>query len=351
MSEKTEKPTQKRIRDARKKGQVAKSVEISSGVQLAVLLGYFYFQGSSLELSLKSLVAVTIQVVNQEITVAINQILGVFWDILLRYIGAIALLVIMSTVLAVMAQIGPLMAPEALKPSLQKVNPLSNLKQLFSLKSLFEFAKSVFKVLILTIIFIYLLRQYAASLQFLPLCGPECGVKVTTLLLFWMWAALIGFYVVFGIADFAFQHYSLMKQLMMSKEDIKQEYKDSEGNPEIKHKRKETHREVQSGSLASNVKKSSVVVRNPTHLAVCLYYQPGETPLPQVLEKGQDALARHIVWLAEKNGVPVVEHVPVARALMAEVEPGDYIPPSLFEPVAHILRLVLELDYESQEEG
>jgi type III secretion protein U len=349
MSEKTEQPTQKRIRDARQKGQVAKSVEISSGVQLAVLLGYFYFQGPALEQSLQSLVEVTIQVVNQDIAHAMNQIIIVFLDILLQYMGGIALLVIASTILAIQAQIGPLLALESMKPSLDKINPLANLKQLVSMKSLFEFAKSVFKVLVLSMVFIYLIRQYASSLQFLPLCGARCGIDVTSLLLFWMWAVLVGFYVVFGIADFAFQRRTIMKQLMMSKEDIKQEFKDSEGNPEIKHKRKEAHREVQSGSLAKNVAKSSVVVRNPTHLAICLYYQNGETPLPQVLEKGEDALALHIVRLAEKSGVPVVEHVPVARALMAEVEVGEYIPSSLFEPVAHILRMVLELDYEQDE--
>ena len=210
MSEKTEKPTQKRVRDARKKGQVAKSVEISSGVQLGVLLGYFCFQGREIELGLKTLIEVTIQVVNQDVTSAVNQIVGVFIDFSLRYMGAIALLVIMSTILAVQAQIGPLLAPEALKPSLDKINPLANVKQLVSVKSLFEFSKSVLKVLILTLVFIYLLRQYASSLQFLPLCGPQCGIQVTSLLLFWMWAVLVGFYVLFGIADFAFQRYNMM---------------------------------------------------------------------------------------------------------------------------------------------
>ncbi|OHX15408.1 hypothetical protein BI344_22165 [Chromobacterium sphagni] len=115
----------------------------------------------------------------------------------------------------------------------------------------------------MSLIFFYLLRQYSPSIQFLPLSDVATGMGVSTQLLFWMWASLIGFYIIFGIADFSFQRYNTTKQLMMSLEDIKQEFKNSEGNPEIKQKRKEAHREIQSGSLADNVSKSTAVVRNP----------------------------------------------------------------------------------------
>ncbi len=217
------------------------------------------------------------------------------------------------------------------------------------MKSLFELFKSCLKVGLLSLIFAYILNKYSSSLQFLPLCGLACGLSVTATLCGWLWGTLIIFYVVFGAADFAFQHHTMMKQLKMSKEDIKQEHKDSEGNPEIKQKRKETHKEIQSGSLAANVKKSSVMVRNPTHLAVCLYYREGETPLPKVLDKGQGEMALHMVKLAEKFNVPVVENIPLARALMRDVENDHYIPESLFEPVAELLRVVMDLEYDEGE--
>jgi type III secretion protein U len=350
VSEKTEKPTPKKIRDARKKGQVAKSAEITSGIQLAVLLGYFCLEGPAFWQAIQQMVEVTLSVINHDVVSAVSQWLEVFISVVLRFLGGLALLMLMTTIAAMVGQIGPLMATEALQPSLKKLNILDNLKQMFSMQNLFEFTKSIFKVGTLSLIFYYLLRQYSPSIQFLPLHTVISGVLLCARLLFWMMLALIGFYVIFGIADFTFQRYNNTKKLMMSLEDIKQEHKNSEGNPEIKHKRKEVHREIQSGSLAKNVAKSTVVVRNPTHVAVCLFYQAGETPLPQVIETGYDKHALHIIHLAEKAGVPVVENIDVARALARGTPIGSYIPSELFEPVAHILRLAMNLHYDNDDD-
>ncbi|QLL13481.1 EscU/YscU/HrcU family type III secretion system export apparatus switch protein [Pseudomonas chlororaphis] len=346
MSEKTEKPTPKKVRDARKKGQVAKSIEITGGLQLAAMLGYFLLEGPFLLQAFEILIDVSIEVVNQPIGPATDQIVAAFVGLTLRFLGGIAALVIAITVISILSQVGPLLASEALKPSLEKVNPLNNAKQMFSMQSLFELTKSIFKVLVLSLICYYLIRTYTPSIQHLPLCDVECGITTATRLLFWMLAVLLGFYAIFGLADFAFQRYNTTKKLMMSIEDIKQEFKNTEGNAEIKGKRKEIHREIQSGSLASNVKKSTMIVRNPKHIAVCLYYQKEETPLPQVLEIGYDQLALHIVKLGEKAGIPVVENIEIARTLAAQVPPGGYIPSTLFEPVAHLLRIVMDIKYE-----
>ncbi|MBB6155216.1 type III secretion protein U [Pseudomonas sp. JAI115] len=346
MSEKTEKPTAKKIRDARAKGQVAKSAEITSGVQLAVMLGYFLLEGPYLLDSFTRLLDTSIAVIRLDLTSALKQLGDLFIEVLLRIGGGIAAPLILITMLTIMAQIGPLLAPEAMKPSLKKINPLTNAKQMFSKQKLFEFGKSIAKVAVLSLIFFYLIRQYGPTLQFLPLCTVTCGLQVSIQLLFWMWTVLIGFYVLVGATDFAFQRYNTEQQLKMSLQDIKQEYKNAEGDPHIKHKRRELHREVQSGSLAANVKKSTLVVRNPTHVAVCLYFREGETPLPQVLEVGHDHVALNIVALAEKAGIPVAENIGVARALAAQCPVGSYIPPDLFEPVAHLLRIAMQLDYE-----
>lgn len=345
MSEKTEKPTAKKIRDARAKGQVAKSAEITSGVQLAVMLGYFLLEGPYLLDSFSRLLDTSIAVIRLDLASALKQLSDLFIDVLLRISGGIAAPLILITLLTIIAQTGPLLAPEAMKPSFKKINPLTNAKQMFSKQKLFEFGKSIAKVAVLSLIFFYLIRQYGPTLQFLPLCTVTCGLQVSIQLLFWMWTVLIGFYVLVGTADFAFQRYNTEQQLKMSLQDIKQEYKNAEGDPHIKHKRRELHREVQSGSLAANVKKSTLVVRNPTHVAVCLYFREGETPLPQVLEVGHDHVALNIVALAEKAGIPVAENIGVARALAAQCPVGSYIPPELFEPVAHLLRIAMQLDY------
>lgn len=349
MSEKTEKPTPKKIRDARKKGQVAKSVEVTSGVQLAVILGYFTFEGPALWRMLVQLQELAINATNQTLSMGLGQLMEAVGSLAVRFVSGIAAVMITTTAFSILVQIGPLLATEALKPSAKKLNVMSNLKNIFSAKNLFEFVKSVLKVSLLSLIFFYLLRQYSSTIQFLPLFPVINGLEVAMRLLFWMFLSLIGFYVVIGIADLAFQRHDNTKKMMMSMDDIKQEHKNLEGNSEIKQKRKEVHREIQSGSLAANVKKSTAVVRNPTHIAVCLYYHPDKSPLPQVIEMGRDKRALHIVQLAEKAGVPVVENILVARALANGTPVGGYIPAELFEPVAHILRLAMKLDYDDDD--
>lgn len=233
-------------------------------------------------------------------------------------------------------------------PSMKKLNVVDNAKQLISWKSVFELAKNLLKVIVLSLVFII----YCDVMWRLSNIYP-CAVKAVD----WgdidinhlVVGVFLGCYVIFGIADYAFQRYNLMKELKMSKDDTKQEYKDSEGNPEVKQKRRETQREVASGSLAANVRKSTVVIRNPTHLAICLYYQAGETPLPRLLEKAEDHMALHIVDLAEKAGVPIVENIPLARAMYAQVGSGESIPESLFEPVAELLRMVMAVPYDESD--
>lgn len=350
MSEKSEKPTEKRIRDARKKGQVIKSQEVVVGVQLATLLCYLIFIGHDFYGGLQQLIEITLVSLTLPLQAAISKVLGTFFSVMLRFIGGMVGVLILTTLAALMGQVGFLLATEALTLKLDKLNPVANLQQLFSLRSLFEVGKSLFKIVLLALIFVYILRQYIGTFQFLPASGLAAALPLAATLIIWLWGTLVGCYVVFGLADYAFQRHSLMKQLRMSKDEIKREYKESEGNPEVKSRRRETHREIQSGSLSVKVKKSSVVVKNPSHIAVCLYYRSGETPLPQVVEKGVDQQALQIVALALQFGVPVVEDLSLARALLEEVEVNHYIPEHLFEPVAALLRLVLGLSYRSLEE-
>lgn len=151
-------------------------------------------------------------------------------------------------------------------------------------------------------------------------------------------------YIIVGAFDFAFQRFNHTKQLMMTKDEVKREHKDSEGNPEIKGKRKQLHQEMMQSGIAENTRKSSVVVTNPTHVAVALYYQKDETPLPMVMAKGEDLLAKRIMRIAEEEGIPIMRNVPLARALNERVEVEQYVPSDLLEPVAEVLRWVQGLD-------
>ena len=349
MAEKTEKPTQKRLKDARKKGQVIKSTEIVTGLQMAVILGYFIIEGQGMMDAVWKMIEISINSINLPIKIAAESVLAAFVFIMLRFMAGLVVILVITVVISCMAQTGPVWASESLTPSFNKINIINNAKNIFSMKSVFALLKNILKILVLTVVFYYLLHQHVNMFQYLPSCGAECGVTVTFTLVKWLWGAFLICYLVFAVADYAFVHFQTMKELKMSKDDTKQEYKETEGNPEVKQKRRELQRETANGSLVQNVKKSTVIVRNPTHIAVCLYYEADETPLPVVLDKAQDHMALHVVDMAEEHAIPLVENIPLARALFNQVESGQVIPESLFEPVAELLRVVMNVSYDGDD--
>lgn len=340
MSEKTEQPTEKRIQDARKEGQVAKSQEINATVQLTLTLLWLIAEGPDLYDALAKLIDYTIDATNLSLDAATVVLTEHVVSLTLRFVFGLGGLLALSLTLTGLVQSGFLFAPKAIQPSAKRLNPLANAKQMVSITKLFELGKMLLKVAVLGITFAYMIMRFGPSFATLPQAQPAAGLAVCVQLAQWMWAVLAGMTAVFAVADYGMQYYQLRKQLMMSHDDIKQEHKNAEGSDEIKHRRRELQQEVQSGSLAGNVAKSSVVVRNPTHIAVCLRYEENETPLPQVLEYGREERALQIVALAEQFEIPVVENVALARALIASTQPGDYIPEALFAPVAHVLQLV-----------
>ncbi|VWD64981.1 type III secretion system protein [Burkholderia lata] len=349
MSEKNEQPTTKRLCDARQEGQVAKSQEINAVVLLGVILLWLVAEGPALHIALAGLIISTVDVINLPINSAIGQMGSQLSTLLYRFVFGLATLLVSALTFTGLIQSGFLFAPKALNPSGKRIGPLSNMKQIMSMCNVFEVCKMLLKVAVLGFTLLYLIKRYATSFAHLSHAGLDVGLAVCIQMALWMFSILLGVTAAFSIADYAMQHRQLRKQLMMSREEIKQEHKDSEGSQEVKQRRRELYHEVQSGSLAGNVAKSSVVVRNPTHLAVCLRYKAGETPLPQVLEIGRDASALQIVLLAEEHGVPVVENVPLARALVASSRPGDYIPESLFQAVAELLRIIKNVWHEKEE--
>lgn len=346
MAEKTEKPTQKKLNDAKKKGQVVLSQEIVVGFQMVAVLGYFLMEGPAMMSGFKNLIELTIATSSYPFYQAVDMFVAAFKSLFWRLTIGMSIVFIVTLIMSCVGQTGPVFASESLEPKLDKLNVVNNAKNIFSMKSLFDLCKNILKTLILGMVFYYLISEHADMFQYLPACGVQCGLNVTFTFMKWLLGAFIACYVLFAIADYAFMYHNTMKDLKMSKEDTKQEHKESEGDPQIKGKRKELAREINSGATKSNVKKSTVVIRNPTHLAICLYYDADVTPLPQVLEKSADHMALHVVGLANKYQVPVVENVPLARALYKQVETGQYIPESLFEPVAELLRIIMNLSYD-----
>lgn len=349
MSEKTEQPTPKRIRDARNKGNIAKSQDVNS---TATLVGIFCYIGLGWENHLKNLSEMillpTLYIGQSNLNDYIGQIL---WGVLMKA-GAIIFpgifLVALMGFISNFAQVGVLFTTKPLEPDLNKINPFSKLQQIFSIRNLFEFLKSSVKILFLGFLIYGLIRDVFEDLLSLPFVGLEGTLGVLGPLMKNFAKIVIFAYIVVAVIDYVFQRRNWMKQLMMSKEEIKQEYKESEGDGQIKGKRKQIHQEMMSEDVPQRTKNASVLVTNPEHMAIALLYDFEKPifPLPIVLAKGKGELAEKMVKIANDEGIPVMRNVPLAHALMDTANVLEFIPKELLVPVAEVLRWVKSLKFQ-----
>lgn len=237
-----------------------------------------------------------------------------------------------------------LFAWESMKPKFSKLNPLEGIKKLFSLNSLIDALKNIIKISIL----LYIIYNYCRKVMFTFGAFYYVDPAIAASQLFsdaymMVMQIAMAFLVIAGF-DFIYQHWSFEKKLRMSKEEIKQEYKNMEGDPKVKAKIKATQRRMAQSRMMQNLGQADVVVRNPTHFAVALRFKPGQDAAPVVVAKGQDHVAMRIVELAEGYNIPIVEDVPTARALFAMCELNQPIPPQLFEVVAKIMTYFFDIN-------
>jgi type III secretion protein U len=346
MSEKTEQPTSKRLRDSRRKGDVAYSKDFTQTLLILAIFGYLLGNSAHLVETLGEMILLpgTLLRLNFQDaadTLVMELLTSAAW-VVLPFVG----IVLGVGMLADALQVGIIFAFEKLKPSGKKLNILSNAKNIFSKKNLVEFLKSALKIAVLSSLLATLIRDAMPILTSIPQAGlPGLGQVMATLLKTML--VHIGLaYSVIALADFVWQRFNYRKGLMMSKDEVKQEYKQMEGDPQIKHQRKQLHQEMQQNTAVQSAREATVVVTNPTHLAVALRYDEDETPLPLILAKGEGALAQAMMDAARAAGVPVMQNIPLARALTAQGQAGQYIPSELVEPVAEVLRLLQQLDQQ-----
>jgi type III secretion protein U len=344
MSEKTEQPTSKRLRDSRQKGDVAYSKDFTQTFLILAIFGYLLASAGHIVETLGQMILLPGTLLqlgfNEAANTLIDELLKQAAWIVLPFIG----IVLGAGVFADALQVGVLFAFEKLKPSAKKINVLANLKNIFSKKNLMEFLKSALKIAFLSTLLTLLIRDALPIMTSIPQAGlPGLGQVVAAL----MKTMLVHIGLAYGaiaLADFAWQRFQYRKGLMMSKDEVKQEYKEMEGDPHIKHQRKHLHQEMMQHGAVESARKATVVVTNPTHLAVALRYDAEETPLPVVLAMGEGALAERMMQAAREAGVPVMQNIPLARALTEHATPGQYIPSELLEPVAELLRLLQQMD-------
>lgn len=342
---KTEQPTPKKLRDARKKGQVANSRDVTSTALLIALFSYIQVSYQKDMRLIMDLMIFPARLYKLSFGDAYPMMLGLTLHTLGTIIFPYLLICVVVGVAANFFQVGPLLAFEAIKPDFKKLNPVDKLKQMFSKKNIVELIKSTLKILFLGILLYYVIRDLIDPMLKVPNAGFLAFICLIPPVMKTFSMNVMFAYLIVAAFDLFFQRRNHVSQLKMSKDEVKREYKEMEGDPQIKGKRKQLHRELAQGGggAAQRTKKSSVLVTNPTHYAVALYYDGVTALLPFVTAKGSGALALSMIEAAKEAQVPIMQNPPLARTLYDYADLDMYIPSDLIEPVAEVLRWVHNL--------
>lgn len=346
--EKTEPATAKKLREAREDGKVAKSKELTAAFDLIVLflvlkifislvgngfLEVFYSVYNRIpELMSINAVNFSEQVVTNLIFMVVIQMIKIVMPF---FIFGFAI-----TLLVSILQVGWKVSLKPMQPKADRFNPINGFKRILSKDSVFELFKSILKIAVIMYIAYSSIKDHKNDIfilydiplnQALALCGDviiNAGLKISFV------------YLIVGLADFVYQKFRFSEDMKMTKQEVKDEYKNTEGNPEIKGRQRQRMREASRRRMMQDVPKADVVITNPTHLAVAIKYEPEQNRAPVVLAKGEDYMAQKIREAAAENNIRIVENKPLARMLYANVDIGGEIPPELYQVVAEILAMV-----------
>jgi len=346
MAEKTEKATPKKIRDAKKKGQVARSQDLPSAFTFIVSIftviamsNYLYDKVGGFIVSAFSLVTA------DDLLVVIPSMYYQGMMTIFESAIPILMLVSMTGVVVNFLSIGPVFAVEVFKFDIKKFDPVQNLKAKFKLKTLVELIKSIIKISVAA----YLI--YGVMYKSLPVLTQAVKMPASSALLIFYAFLLevvikVGiFFIGVAVLDFAYQKYNFAQEMKMEKFEVKQEYKNTEGDPQIKGKRKQIAQEIAySDAPSAGVKKASAIITNPTHLAIAVGYEKEIDAAPYILAMGQGHLAENIINIAKEYNVPVVRNIKLAHILWATGDLFEYVPEETYEALAEILRWISSLE-------
>ncbi|MBI4127032.1 MAG: EscU/YscU/HrcU family type III secretion system export apparatus switch protein [Deltaproteobacteria bacterium] len=342
--ERTEDATPKRLREARKKGQVARSRDLTT---IIVLIGAFaiiaFMRGFMVE-EFKSMMQSTFDVAaRRDLNLELLFLHGVntFWSFV--RISAPFLLAILLVALAVgFLQVGPIFSAEPLKPQMKRMNAIENLKNMFKITTFVELLKNIAKVSLIFLLAYFVISDSLREVVLTTSATPETSSKIAAGIVVTFLLRVFAIFSIIAIVDMMVQRWHYRKQLRMTKEEVKREYKQDEGDPLIKGERRRFHQELAMSDVKQAVGMSDVVVTNPTELAVALKYDDKEMPAPMIMAKGQRLFAQAIREYAKEQGIPIVQNVPLAWTLI-ELDVGDDIPEDIYAAVAEILVYVYRL--------
>lgn len=353
--EKTEPATGKRLKEAREDGKVAKSKELNSAFELLalflILKLYTSTLGSGFVSNFEEVYNLVPTILNDSIggfsiKTAMNLINYGLKSIMLLLIPVFIVAVVVTIIISIF-QVKWKVTTKPMKPKFSKMNPLQGFKKIFSKDSLFELVKSILKIVLIIVIAYTNIKDYQAELfilydislyQAISLIGEiiiDTGIKISI------------FYIVLGLADYIYNKHKFNEDMKMTKQEVKDEYKNTEGNPEIKGRQRQVMRQASQKRMMQSIPQADVVITNPTHLAVALKYDAEVSSAPIVLAKGEDYLAMKIRQEAKEHGVEIVENKPLARMLYANVDVGQEVPPELYQAVAEVLAMVYQKKHAS----
>jgi flagellar biosynthetic protein FlhB len=345
QQERTEEATQQRRDDFRKRGQVAQTRELAS---VLVLLGAALLFWGLGRFALEQVSELITYILGPNLVEAVRteQVAPLVFFAVKKAVllgGPILLMLMLLSGISTVVQVGFLHNEEAMDFNLEKINPISGLQKIFSVRSVVEGLKSLIKLLLVIAIVYALVKDEVDVLHRLTFYSIEQILAYTGDLTIKLLAGLGVFMAVIAGADYFFQRWDLEKQMRMTKQEIKEEHKSREGDPMIKARIRRIQREMSSKRMMKDVPKADVIVTNPTHIACALIYDPNTMAAPKLVAKGSGLIAEKIKEIARENGVPVLENKPLARAIFKTLKIGQTIPRELFTAVAQVLSYVYRL--------
>lgn len=343
--EKTEKATPKKRQDAKKKGQTAKSQDINTAVGLIAVFLFLLFGSSFIGDHIFGIFRHSFQNY-MLLDLTENNLQMIFGDILKEVafvLGPIMLVALIAGISANFAQIGLMFSAETLQPKLEKLDPIKGFKRIFSMRAIVELLKSILKITFVGAVTLIVLWTRIDEVLGLSFKSVGDALKIIANLTLQMGLAASVALLFLALFDFLYQRFDFEKNIRMSKQDIKDEYKNSEGDPLIKSKIKQRQREMAMRRMMQDVPKADVIITNPTHFAICLKYDEEKQDAPYVIAKGVDFMAEKIKMIGKEHEIVMVENRPLARALYDQAEIGDTIPEEFFKVVAEILAYVYRI--------
>jgi len=339
--EKTEEPTSKKIEDAKKEGNVPKSQDISSFITLIVAIGAFFTLFSFMSERIFKLYHYYMSLMGSEITKELVFQIGLHsLKELIFVVIPLTLMVAISGVIASVMQFGFIFTTKPLEPNLNKIDPIKGFGKLFGLKKMLDGAKITAKVALVFVIAFWFLIDFTKELQSVILYDFNMQVKWLLDKALILIAVMIILFFVFAIIDLMLVRFQYFKDLRMSKQEIKDEYKQMEGDPQVKARIKKLQMEMAQKRMMNDIPTADVVITNPTHYAVALRYDKTKENAPRVIAKGMDNIALKIKEIAREHLIQVVENPPLARELYKSCELDETIPETLFKAVAEVLAFV-----------